>query len=85
MAVHKSKMALVIGIMTLMVFISTRTIHLVESSRQKKLVVYNIAKKQAADIILGNKHIFIGDSSVNTKFNINSFTSLYQQTSAECT
>lgn len=62
----KVKSALVIGIMTLMVFISTRTIHLVESSRQKKLVVYNIAKKQAADIILGNKHIFIGDSSVNT-------------------
>lgn len=61
----KSKTYFIASIVMLSAFFSSRMIHITETSRQKKLVVYNIAKKQAADIFIGNKHIFIGDSLVD--------------------
>lgn len=73
---QKSRAALLTGLIFILLFLSERTFHSVSSRSQKKLIVYNIPKKQAVDIIMGNNHYFIGDSSVNNTAN-NSLSPLY--------
>jgi competence protein ComEC len=49
----------------LMVFISARTIQFTKACRQKMVLVYNVPKHQAIDIVKGRKYLFISDSSIH--------------------
>jgi competence protein ComEC len=47
-----------------LLFLSLHSASLVNSYQQKKLIVYNVPKHQAIDLIVANTYTFIGDSSI---------------------
>jgi competence protein ComEC len=58
---HKNKALFWMGCICSIGFLSIRCIDFVEKEKQQKLIVYNIPKHQAIDIIEGRKAKFIGD------------------------
>ena len=64
---EKSPPALKYALLALTGFICLRSISLMESRQQELLIVYNIPKKSAIDLVSGNKHLFIGDSDLKKK------------------
>jgi competence protein ComEC len=61
---EKKKSGLLTGLLFLLVFFLIRGINLIHRSGQQKLVVYNIPKQKAIDIIEGNAYHFLGDPSL---------------------
>ena len=61
---HKKTRACCAGLFFLMLFVAERSRYLVNTARQQKLVVYNIPRYTAIDVIEGNHYRFIGDSSL---------------------
>ena len=59
---EKQKMAAWLSLACLVWFIGLRTLSFTNSYRQRKLVVYNVPKYQAIDVIDGRSYHFIGDS-----------------------
>jgi competence protein ComEC len=61
---EKQKTGAIVAAITLVFFISLRSSSFCQAYRQKKLIVYNIPKHQAIDIINGRGYFFIGDSDI---------------------
>lgn len=61
---EKSKNGLKIGLAALLGFIALRSYSFIEANRQQKIIVYNVPKQRAIDVIDGRKYVFIGDSSL---------------------
>ncbi len=59
---HKNKKAFQWSFLFLAFFFTVQTINVYHASTQKKLIVYNISKYAAADIIVGKRYLFAGDS-----------------------
>ncbi len=45
-------------------FLALRTQSIIEANNQKKIIVYNVPKWAAADVISGRKYYFLGDASL---------------------
>ena len=52
------------ALLCLLFFVSLRTISLVQSANQRKMIVYNVPKKSAIDFINGRHYFFKGDSNI---------------------
>ena len=61
---EKRKAGLWLGIGSLLFFISLGSISLYQYAQQKKIIVYNVPQHQAIDLVSGNDHEFIGDSTI---------------------
>lgn len=60
----KKKWALWISLGSLMIFIALRSLSFNEVYNQKKMIVYNVPKYSAIDLINGRTYNFIGDSAL---------------------
>jgi competence protein ComEC len=60
----KRKWMLWFSLSSLIVFISLRSLSFAESYNKKKLIVYNVPKYSAIDLIAGRAYNFIGDSAL---------------------
>jgi len=45
-------------------FLALRSLSVIEANSQKKLIVYNVSKSSASDIISGRSYIFMGDTAL---------------------
>jgi len=60
--IEKKSKAMLIGLLFLMFFIGFRSIDLMNRNHQQKIIVYNVPKHTAIDLVDGRKLFFIGDS-----------------------
>jgi competence protein ComEC len=60
----KKRLLLYYSISSMFIFFTLRTISFFSSAQQQKLIVYNVPKHQAIDIIQGRKVKFIGDAAL---------------------
>jgi len=61
---EKQKIFFWVAITSLLCFVCLRSLSFYEAYQQKKLIVYNVPKHQAIDIIDGRNYCFIGDSAL---------------------
>lgn len=61
---EKKKWLLWFSLSSFLVFFTLRSISFAEAYRQKKLIVYNVPKFSAIDLIHGRTFIFLGDSAL---------------------
>jgi competence protein ComEC len=61
---EKQKAGAWIGIFALLFFVAVRSFSFYQSNRQQKLIVYNVPKHQAIDVINGRNYFFMGDSDL---------------------
>ncbi|MFN2440795.1 MAG: ComEC/Rec2 family competence protein, partial [Chitinophagaceae bacterium] len=61
---EKRKQAIWLSITCILLFAALRTISFINASRQKKIIVYNVPKYAAMDIIDGRKYKFMGDDDL---------------------
>ena len=61
---HKNRQAVIIASLCLVCFVSLRTVSLIHSANQRKIIIYNVSQKQAMDFINGRHYFFKGDSSI---------------------
>lgn len=61
---EQQKMAFWIALTSLLWFVCLRSFSFYEAYQQKKLIVYNVPKQQAIDVIDGRNFYFIGDSAL---------------------
>jgi len=61
---EKQKPGAWIGLFSLLFFMTLRSLSFTKCSRQQKIIVYNIPKHQAIDLIAGRSYLFIGDSEL---------------------
>ncbi len=61
---YKNRQAVIMALLCLLFFVSLRTISLVQSANQRKMIVYNVPKKSAIDFINGRHYFFKGDSNI---------------------
>jgi competence protein ComEC len=60
---EKQRSGAIISVLGLLFFIVLRSVSFYQADRQKQLIVYNIPKHQAIDIIDGRNYFFLGDSN----------------------
>lgn len=63
---QKSKPGFMIALLALLGFTAIRSASFIRAQEQQKIVIYNIPKKSAIDIIRGNRFLFAGDPSLRT-------------------
>jgi len=63
---EKQKLGAWTSISGLLIFTALRSFSFYQSDRQHKLIIYNVPKHQAMDIINGRNYYFIGDSDLLT-------------------
>ena len=61
---EKQKAGAIAAVIGVLLFISLRSSSFYQAYRQKKLVVYNIPRYRAIDIINGRDYFFVGDSGI---------------------
>ncbi|HEV7783099.1 MAG TPA: hypothetical protein VGO58_17610, partial [Chitinophagaceae bacterium] len=61
---ERSSRSLKIGLLALLFFVTLRSISFIQTNRQQKLIVYNVPRQTAIDIISGRDYMFLGDSSL---------------------
>jgi len=61
---EKNKTGFKIGLVGLFVFFSLRSIYFIKANSQQKIIVYNVPRKMAIDIVDARKYLFIGDSDL---------------------
>jgi competence protein ComEC len=61
---EKQRKGLIIMLVCSSVFLMIRSISFIEAAAQKKLIVYNVPRHQAIDIINGRSYHFIGDAAL---------------------
>lgn len=61
------------GITAAVLFLLLRSWSFLQASRQSKLIVYNVPKCQAIDIISGRQHIFIADDKLKADISLQNF------------
>ncbi|MBS1607379.1 MAG: ComEC/Rec2 family competence protein [Bacteroidetes bacterium] len=59
---EKNKTSFITGLVVLLGFITIRTVSFLQSQNQQKIIVYNVPRQTAIDIIDGRNYKFIGDS-----------------------
>jgi len=62
--INKKKTGVWIALTSLLVFTAVRTMVIYNAIHQKKLIIYNIPKHSAIDVIIGREYLFRGDSSL---------------------
>jgi competence protein ComEC len=62
---EKSKIGLKTGFISLLFFVVLRSIDFYKSSRQQKIVVYNVPQHKAIDFIDGRRYFFEGDPELS--------------------
>lgn len=70
---HRRKTLLLFAVASFVAIIAIYSIDVVRTGSQHKLVVYNVPKQTAIDVIRGHRHVFIGDSIVNSDPFLRSF------------
>lgn len=85
---EKYKPGMWMGLACLSLFFACKSISFVEANKQQKLIVYNVARQNAIDIIEGRKYVFIGDSALLEddflrNFNLKPSRILYRISAAE--
>jgi competence protein ComEC len=66
---EKQKGGVWVGLFSLLCFMTLRSLSFSHCTRQQKIIVYNIPKHKAIDLIAGRSYLFIGDSDlVASKF-----------------
>lgn len=63
--IDKKKHLVFYGIASILAFFVLRSISFYKNTQQQKIIVYNVPKHQAVDLINGRQVIFIGDGTVN--------------------
>jgi len=63
-SLNKKKAGLWVALAGLLLFMCLRSQSFIQASKQRKLIVYNISKHAAIDIIDGRNYYFIGDSAL---------------------
>ncbi|HAI84268.1 MAG TPA: hypothetical protein DCL43_11415 [Chitinophagaceae bacterium] len=61
---RKEKQYLYIGATSLLLMLTSRSIHYYQCSQQQKIIVYNVPKHTAIDVVQGFEHQFIGDTAL---------------------
>jgi competence protein ComEC len=61
---EKQKAGAIVAVTGVLLFISLRSSSFYHAYHQKKLIVYNIPRHQAIDIINGRDYFFVGDSDI---------------------
>jgi competence protein ComEC len=61
---HNKKVGVRISLMALLLFLAFRLIDVWNTRQQKKLIVYNIPKHSAIDVMVGEHYFFKGDSTL---------------------
>lgn len=61
---QQSKAGLKIGLSALLAFAALRSLSSIQAKQQQKIIVYNVPRKSAADLINGRHYFFTGDPSV---------------------
>lgn len=61
---EKKRNGLIVGLLGLLGFTLLRSISFIQTSRQQKIIVYNVPQKRAIDLIDKRKYLFIGDSDL---------------------
>jgi competence protein ComEC len=69
----KQKAGVWFGIIALLLFTTLRSLSFYRSNQQQKLIVYNVPKYQAIDIIEGRNYFFIGNSELLTNEFVRNF------------
>ncbi len=64
---EKSKKGLLAGLLFGLCFVVLRSVSFIESTRQQKLIVYNVPQKTAVDFISGRRYVFVGDPELTTE------------------
>lgn len=59
---EKQKKGLVLGILSLLGFTVLRTFSFIQRNNQQKIIVYNVPRQTAVDLIDGRNAVFLGDS-----------------------
>ncbi|MEP7376025.1 MAG: ComEC/Rec2 family competence protein [Chitinophagaceae bacterium] len=62
--IDKKTKAVFSGLLYLLVFFSLRAYSFIDAKNQNKVIVYNVAKHSAIDIVNGRKYYFVGDSDL---------------------
>lgn len=60
----KERSAFKIALLFLLLFSSMLSVNLLQVSRQKKIIVYNVPNHKAIDFVSGNKYQFLGDKDL---------------------
>jgi competence protein ComEC len=63
---EKQKVGIWLGLLALLFFVFLRSISFYESNQQQKIIVYNVPRHQALDLISGRHYFFIGDTALLT-------------------
>lgn len=61
-ALNKNAKALKWSFLFLVLFFGLQSFYLIQTKKQKKLVVYNLSQHAATDLMLGNTYLFTGDT-----------------------
>ena len=61
---RKSAASFIISLACFTTFIVTVSVEMIHRNQQQKIVVYNVPKQSAIDIIQGDKYYFVGDSGL---------------------
>ena len=70
---HKNRRAAIMASLCLVFFVSLRTISLIQSANQRKIIVYNVSQKTAMDFINGRHYFFKGDTSIINNKSLQNF------------
>jgi competence protein ComEC len=61
---RRSSASLIISLSFLSAFIFSVSVEMINCNQQQKLIVYNVPKQSAMDVIQGDKYYFVGDSAL---------------------
>jgi competence protein ComEC len=62
--IEKQKVGAWAGILALLFFFLLRSVSFYQANQQEKLIVYNVPRHQAIDLIQGRNYFFVGDSDL---------------------
>ncbi len=62
--IHKKRLLLYWSCIAFTFYLGLRSIDIIKSQEQRKIIVYNVPKHTAIDVVEGNSYSFMGDSSL---------------------